>query len=153
MTETPLQGRLRFQDTLDGVIGLELLERTEELIRGRIAVTDGVRQLYGIVHGGAIATLAESLTSMGTALGVRDAGKIAMGQEINASFMRPIADGHVNAVARVRRRGRTAWNWEVEITDDAGRLCALLRTTIAVRDAPDRPSPASERGAKAESGP
>ena len=63
-------------------------------------------------------------------------GKIAMGQEINASFMRPISAGHVNALARVRRRGRTAWNWEVEITDDDGRLCALLRATIAVRDAP-----------------
>jgi uncharacterized protein (TIGR00369 family) len=59
-----------------------------------------------------------------------------MGQEINASFMRPIGSGHVNATARVRRRGRTAWNWEVEITDDEGRLCALLRATIAVRDAP-----------------
>jgi uncharacterized protein (TIGR00369 family) len=63
-------------------------------------------------------------------------GKIAMGQEINASFMRPISQGHVNALARIRRRGRTAWNWEVEITDDDGRLCALLRATIAVRDAP-----------------
>jgi 1,4-dihydroxy-2-naphthoyl-CoA hydrolase len=48
--------------------------------------------------------------------------------------MRPIRDGHVNALARVRRRGRTAWNWEIEITDDDGRLCALLRATIAVRD-------------------
>jgi 1,4-dihydroxy-2-naphthoyl-CoA hydrolase len=153
MTEAPFEGLLPLADTLDGMIGLELLERTEEVIRGRIAVTDRVRQGYGIVHGGAIATLAESLTSLGTALGVRDAGKIAMGQEINASFMRPIAHGHVNAVARVRRRGRTAWNWEVEITDDAGRLCALLRTTIAVRDVPDRPLPAFERGAEAESGP
>jgi 1,4-dihydroxy-2-naphthoyl-CoA hydrolase len=150
MTEAPLEGLLPFENTLDGMIGLELLERTEEVVRGRIAVTDRVRQLYGIVHGGAIATLAESLTSMGTALGVKDAGKIAMGQEINASFMRPIADGHVNADARVRRRGRTARNWEVEITDDAGRLCALLRTTIAVRDAPDRSFSASVRGAEAE---
>jgi uncharacterized protein (TIGR00369 family) len=65
-------------------------------------------------------------------------GKIAMGQELNVSFMRPISDGHVNATCRVRRRGRTAWNWEIEITDDAGRVCALLRATIAVRDAPGR---------------
>jgi uncharacterized protein (TIGR00369 family) len=79
---------------------------------------------------------AESLTSLGTARGVFQDGKIAMGQEINASFMRPISSGHVNAVARMRRRGRTAWNWEVEVTDDEGRLCALLRATIAVRDAP-----------------
>jgi 1,4-dihydroxy-2-naphthoyl-CoA hydrolase len=121
--------------TMDGTIGTEVVEVTDDLIRGRIAVTDGVRQPYGIVHGGAMAALAESLTSMATAQGVASEGKIAMGQEINASFMRPIGEGHVNALARVRRKGRTAWNWEVEITDDAGRVCALLRATIAVRDA------------------
>ena len=70
-----------------------------------------------------------------------------MGQEINASFMRPISRGPRQcALARVRRRGRTAWNWEVEITDDDGRLCALLRATIAVRPAPQQP--ASEAGEK-----
>jgi 1,4-dihydroxy-2-naphthoyl-CoA hydrolase len=116
-----------------------VLEVTDELVRGRLAVVDRVRQPYGIVHGGAIAALAESLTSLGTARGVMKENRIAMGQEINASFMRPITDGHVNALARVRRKGRTAWNWEVEITDDAGRLCALLRATIAVREAPERP--------------
>jgi 1,4-dihydroxy-2-naphthoyl-CoA hydrolase len=112
---------------------------TDDVVRGRIPVEDRIRQPYGIVHGGAMSTIAESLTSLGTARGVYPDGKIAMGQEINASFMRPISEGHVNAVARVRRRGRTAWNWEVEITDDKGRLCALLRATIAVRDAPSEP--------------
>jgi uncharacterized protein (TIGR00369 family) len=131
---------LPLEETMDGTIGTEVLEVGEDVIRGRITVTDRVRQPYGIVHGGAMAALAESLTSMGTAQGVASKGKIAMGQEINASFMRPISDGHINALARVRRRGRTAWNWEVEITDDAGRLCALLRATIAVRDAPSAPS-------------
>ena len=41
--------------------------------------------------------------------------------------------GH--AVARRRHRGRTTWVWEVEITDDEQRLCALVRMTIAVREA------------------
>jgi uncharacterized protein (TIGR00369 family) len=127
---------LPLEHTLDGVLGLEVIEREPELIRGRYPVTDRTRQGYGIVHGGAMLAIAESLTSMGTARGVFAERKLAMGQEINASFMRPITDGHVNALARVRRRGRTAWNWEVEITDDNGRLCALLRATIAVRDAP-----------------
>jgi 1,4-dihydroxy-2-naphthoyl-CoA hydrolase len=130
---------LPLEQTLDGLIGLEVIERNDDLIRGRIRVVDRVRQAYGIVHGGAIAALAESLTSMATALGVMEDGKIAMGQEINASFMRPITHGHVNALCRVRRKGRTAWNWEIEISDDSGRLCALLRATIAVREAPDRP--------------
>jgi len=126
------------EDTLDATLGVEVLEVTEEEIRGRMPVENRIRQPYGIVHGGAMSTIAESLTSLGTARGVFADGKIAMGQEINASFMRPISTGHVNALARVRRRGRTAWNWEVEITDDEGRLCALLRATIAVRDAPSR---------------
>jgi uncharacterized protein (TIGR00369 family) len=125
--------------SLDATLGVEVLDVTDDVIRGRMPVEDRIRQAYGIVHGGAIVAIAESLTSLGTARGVFADGKIAMGQEINASFMRPIGSGHVNALARVRRRGRTAWNWEVEITDDEGRPCALLRATIAVRDAPSGP--------------
>jgi uncharacterized protein (TIGR00369 family) len=125
-----------FEQSLDGTLGVEVVEVTDDVIRGRMPVEDRIRQGYGIVHGGAMSAIAESLTSLGTVRGVFPDGKIAMGQEINASFMRPISSGHVNALARVRRRGRTAWNWEVEITDDDGRLCALLRATIAVRDAP-----------------
>ena len=138
MSDLPA-GMVPLDQTLDGTLGVELVEVSDEVVRGRMPVEDRIRQVYGIVHGGAMSAIAESLTSLGTARGVMPEGKIAMGQEISASFMRPIAEGHVNALARVRRRGRTAWNWEVEITDDAGRLCALLRATIAVRDAPARP--------------
>jgi 1,4-dihydroxy-2-naphthoyl-CoA hydrolase len=135
MSERPAE-ILPLEQTMVGTMGTEVLETGDDFVRGRIEVTNRVRQPYGVVHGGAMAALAETLTSMGTAEGVAAEGKIAMGQEINASFMRPISEGHVNALARLRRKGRTAWNWEVEITDDAGRLCALLRATIAVRDAP-----------------
>ena len=31
---------------------------------------------------------------------------------------------------------RTTWIWDVEITDDDGRLCAVTRMTIAVRPLP-----------------
>ena len=130
---------LPLERTLDGTLGVEVVEVTDDVIRGRMPVEDRILQPYGIVHGGAMSAIAESLTSMGTARGVFADGKVAIGQEFNASFMRPISQGHVNALARVRRRGRTAWNWEVEITDDEGRLCALLRATIAVRDAPSGP--------------
>ena len=126
------------EETLNGTLGVEIVEVTDDLVRGRMPVENRIKQPYGLVHGGAISAIAETLTSLGTARGVYRDGKLAMGQEINASFMRPITAGHVNAEARVRRRGRTAWTWEVEITDDDGRLCALLRATIAVRDAPSR---------------
>ena len=117
-------------------LGIVMEQAGDGVVKGRLAVTDEVRQPFGLVHGGALLTLAESLTSFGTYEGVKDQGQVAMGQEINASLMRPITTGHVHGTATVRRRGRTAWVWEVEITDDDDRLCALIRATIAVRDAP-----------------
>ena len=134
--------------TLDGTIGVELVAVYPDTVRGRLAVTERVLQPYGIVHGGAMLALAESITSLGTARGVYAEGKVAMGQEINCSFMRPISAGHVNATARVRRKGRTAWNWEVEITDDDDRPCALIRATIAVRDAAGLSYPAGSADAR-----
>jgi 1,4-dihydroxy-2-naphthoyl-CoA hydrolase len=122
-----------------------VLERGDDYVRGRMPVTDTIRQPYGIVHGGALCAIAETLASLGTAVGVATDGKIAIGQELNVSYMRPIADGHVNALARVRRKGRTAWNWEVELTDDRERLCSLVRVTIAVRDGDPRSGARGER--------
>jgi uncharacterized protein (TIGR00369 family) len=60
-------------------------------------------------------------------------GKLAMGLANQTSFLRPITEGTIHAVARVQHRGRTTWVWDVEITDDAGRLCVVTRMTIAVR--------------------
>ncbi|MGH2978275.1 MAG: PaaI family thioesterase [Solirubrobacterales bacterium] len=123
--------------TISGTLGIEILEWEDGRSTGRIPVTERILQPFGLVHGGAMLTLAETLASHGTWVAVRDEGKLAMGQEINASLLRPITSGHVNGAAVARRRGRTAWVWDVEITDDDGRLCALVRATIAVR-APER---------------
>jgi 1,4-dihydroxy-2-naphthoyl-CoA hydrolase len=125
--------------TLDRTLGIEMEVGEGDTWRGHFPVTDAVRQPYGIVHGGAFLALAESITSAGTWHGVKDNGQLAMGQEISASLLRPISEGTVHGTATVRRRGRTAWVWDVEITDDEDRLCALIRATIAVRDAPSEP--------------
>ena len=47
-------------DCLDGTLGFEVLEVGEEHVRGRVAVTDRIKQVYGLVHGGAYAALAET---------------------------------------------------------------------------------------------
>jgi uncharacterized protein (TIGR00369 family) len=122
--------------TMIGTLGIETMAAEDGVVRGRIPVSDRILQPYGLVHGGALLTLAETLASHGTWVGVKDEGNVALGQEINASLLRPISSGNVNGVATPRRRGRTAWVWDIEITDDDGRLCALVRATIAVRPAP-----------------
>ncbi len=122
--------------TFDALYGLEILSHDAQEARGQVAVSDQVKQPMGLVHGGVFASIAESLTSMATASAVWDQGKSAQGLSNQTSFLRPITEGTVHAVARRRHRGRTTWVWEVEITDDQERLCALVRMTIAVRDRP-----------------
>jgi uncharacterized protein (TIGR00369 family) len=125
-----------FEQTFDGLYGLEVLEFGDELVRAQVKVRDEVRQGMGLVHGGLYASMAESITSGATAAAVFPEGKTAQGLSNQTSFLRPIFDGTVHAVARRRHRGRTTWVWEVDITDDQDRLCALVRMTIAVRDLP-----------------
>jgi 1,4-dihydroxy-2-naphthoyl-CoA hydrolase len=118
------------------LIGLEYLETDGEAVRARVAVTDDVRQPFGLVHGGVYSLIAESVCSATTGRAVADQGLVAMGQSNGATLLRPVTSGHVNAVARTRHRGRTTWIWDVEFTDDDGNLCALVRMTIAVRPRP-----------------
>jgi len=121
----------------DALYGLEVLEVSEELVRAQVAVRDELRQPSGLVHGGVLASIAETLASLGTLAVVVAQGNAAMGSSNATSFLRPILGGTIHARALRRHRGRTTWVWDVEITDDEDRLCALSRMTIAVRPLPD----------------
>ena len=125
-----------FERSFDGTLGFEMLEIDEGTARGRIPVSDRVKQPFGLVHGGALAGISESLCSQATGQGVWEQGMSAQGLSNHTSFVRPITDGCVHVEARCRHRGRTTWVWEVDITDDDGRLCALSRVTVAVRPRP-----------------
>ena len=102
------------------LLAIEITERTDDEIRARLPVTDGLRQPLGLVHGGVFATLADALT-------------VTEGRAISnqTSFLRPITEGTIHARARRRHQGRTTAVWEVDVTDDAGRLCALVRVTAS----------------------
>lgn len=119
--------------TFDGLYGLQIDAVQDGLVTAHVDVRDHHKQPAGLVHGGVYASMAESITSMATHLAVAEEGKTAQGLSNQTSFLRPILEGTIHATARRRHRGRTTWLWEVEITDDQERLCALVRMTIAVR--------------------
>jgi uncharacterized protein (TIGR00369 family) len=121
---------------LNETLGIEYLGGTAERAEGRFEVTDQVRQPFGIVHGGAFAALAETVCSAATYAAVAEDGMVAMGQSNQATFLRPVSSGHVRCVATARHSGRTTWVWDCELTDDEGRLCSLVRMTVAVRPQP-----------------
>jgi 1,4-dihydroxy-2-naphthoyl-CoA hydrolase len=98
-----------------------------------VEVRRELMQPWGLVHGGVYAAMAESLASWATGLAVAGEGNIVLGMANNTSFLRPISQGTIHAAATRRHRGRTTWIWDVDITDDDGRLCATSRVTIAVR--------------------
>jgi uncharacterized protein (TIGR00369 family) len=125
----------------DRLYGLELLAYSETEVRARVQVRDEIKQPAGLVHGGVYASIAESMTSLATALAVLAQGEMAMGLSNNTSFLRPVTEGVVHALATRVHRGRTTWVWDVRFSDDAERTCAVTRMTIAVRPAPPGRNP------------
>src|SRR3954469_19509092 len=121
------------EETLDSHLGFEIIEVKEDSARAQVPVTNRTLQPYGLVHGGVYAALAESVASLATAAAVWGDGNIAVGLSNATSFVRPATTGTVHATARRRHRGRTTWIWDVDMTDDDGRLCATTRVTMAVR--------------------
>lgn len=120
----------------DALIGTEWLSDDPDDARARIPIRDDLRQPVGLMHGGVMSSLVESVCSRATALAVMDDGMAAMGQSIAVSFIRPITAGHAEVKARARHRGRTTWVWDAEVLNADGRLCALAQMTIAVRPRP-----------------
>jgi uncharacterized protein (TIGR00369 family) len=120
----------------DALVGTEWLDDDPEHARARVPMRDELRQPVGLLHGGVMSTLVESVCSRATALAVMGDGMIAMGQSIGVNFIRPITEGHAEVHARARHRGRTTWVWDSEISDADDRLCALAQMTIAVRPIP-----------------
>ena len=116
--------------------GLELVECTDEVVRGRVPVEEHLTQPLGLVHGGVHAAIAEGLASLGTNYGVAADGMVGLGMSNDSSFLRPVESGTIHGTARRRHRGRTTWVWDVELADDEGRLCALSRVTVALRPGP-----------------
>jgi uncharacterized protein (TIGR00369 family) len=112
---------------LSGLIDLEIVSCADGEVHARVPVTNACKQPLGLVHGGVYGVIADALTAR--------AGRVISS---HVSFLRPVTGGTIHAVARRRHRGRTTAVWEVDLADDAGRLCALVRTTIQVPD-PDTP--------------
>jgi len=133
----PYRSLMPVAESFIGLIGLEIDDLVEVGHRsGRLPVVRAVCQPMGIVHGGIYAAIAETLSSIGTADGVTDEGKVALGMSNHTSFLRPVSAGSVHADAHAIHRGRTTWLWDVEMRDDDRKLCATARVTIAVREPP-----------------
>jgi uncharacterized protein (TIGR00369 family) len=118
-------------DTAVARLGIEFLEVGPDFIKARVPVDARTRQPYGILHGGVSVVLAETLGSCGAAYS-SPPGTRAVGLDINANHLRATTAGWVTGVARAVHVGRSTQVWQIDLSDEAGRLTCVSRLTMAI---------------------
>ena len=117
------------QKTLMQQLGIEYLEKREGFVKAKMPVDERTKQPMGILHGGASLALAETIGSMGSAL-LLDLDKYDVrGANINANHVGAASSGWVYGVAEIIHRGRYTHVWNINITDEEGRLISVSRLT------------------------
>jgi len=112
---------------LDTKLGLVMTELTAERVVGSIPV-DGNQQPFGLLHGGATATLVETLASMGAMMhGHPD--RAGVGVDLNVTHLRASRSGRVTGTATAVHLGRNVVTYQVDVRDEEGRLTATGRLT------------------------
>ena len=120
--------------TLIERLGIGLTEVGAERTAGSMPVA-GNTQPAGLLHGGATASLAETLASVAAQ---QHAGtdRAAVGLELNATHHRGVRSGSVHGVASAIHLGRSTAAYEIIVTDDAGRRVCTARLTCMILDTP-----------------
>lgn len=125
------------ESPFDVLLGTEWISNDPDNAVARLPMKDEHRQPMGIMHGGVMASLVESLCSMATGTAVVPENRIAMGQGVSISYHRPVSGGGIQVEAEAVHRGRMTWVWRATIKDFDGNTCAMAQMTMAVRPAPD----------------
>jgi 1,4-dihydroxy-2-naphthoyl-CoA hydrolase len=112
--------------------GVRMVTLGEGSARGELDITDDVRQPGGVLHGGALVTLADTVASIG-AIAAAPAGRTALTVNLTAAFIRPVHGGTVVAEARELHGGTELAVWEVVVRDSEARLVAKVMTTLRLR--------------------
>lgn len=115
-------------------IGIEYTEIGDDFLSGKMPVDERTMQPMNILHGGASVVLAETLGSVASYLCIDSTTKIPVGLDINANHIRSATKGYVYGKAKAVHIGRTTHVWQIEITDEEGKLVCTSRLTMAVID-------------------
>ena len=124
---------LDWLNTLGGWLGATQLRFTAasgDEVRCEFDVADHHLQPFGLVHGGVMCGVIETVTSIGATIHVRPLGQEAVGLENSTSFIRAVSSGKLRAVARPISRGRTNQLWEAWIHDDRDRIVSQGRVRL-----------------------
>ena len=117
-------------DGFDKHIGLEILSATEDEVVGRVEVTPELLQPYGLLHGGVLCSVVETLGSVAGAVWFGDRGNV-VGTSNPTNVLRAVRKGVLTAVATPIHRGRSQQLWTVDVRDEQDRLVAKGELRVA----------------------
>ncbi len=123
-----------YEGTIHETLGIRILEAGPDKVVLEMDVGPRVHQPFGLLHGGASSTIAESAASIGAYLSCDyENGEYSMGVDLNITHLRTRRDGTVTATATPIRRGRSTHVWGIELADENGEIVAVARCTLAIR--------------------
>jgi 1,4-dihydroxy-2-naphthoyl-CoA hydrolase len=120
-------------NTMNDLIGIRFIEVGENYLKATMPVDHRTRQAYGLLHGGASVTLAETVGSVGSVLVVDPEQSFCVGVEINANHLRSVKEGFVTATAIPLHLGMSSHVWDIKIIDKNEKLICVSRLTVYVK--------------------
>ena len=102
-----------------------------------LRVTDRHKQIHGVVHGGVLASLADTAGAMAVYSILPHGTRLAT-VEMTINYLEAVNGGKILAEARVLRLGRTLAVAECEIKDAEGKLAAKSLLTFAILSAANK---------------
>lgn len=121
------------KNTMMETLEIEFIDISESQLVAKMPVTPKVHQPDGVLHGGAMVALAESVGSAASMLFLDSENFYIRGIEISANHVKSVKDGEVFAYANVIHQGRTTQLWDIKIKDSQDHLVSVVTlTTIAL---------------------
>jgi 1,4-dihydroxy-2-naphthoyl-CoA hydrolase len=111
-------------------MGIHFVRATADEVIAELEIGPQHHQAYGIVHGGVLCGLIETVASVGAALAAMPRGHSVVGLENSTSFLTAMRAGKLRATARPLTRGRRTQVWEATVTDAEGRAAASGRVRL-----------------------
>lgn len=118
------------KNTLMETLEIVYIEAGEGYLKAKMPVNPRVHQPMGLLHGGAMLALAESVGSAASMMFAY--GQDVRGIEVSANHVKSKKEGEVYGTARIVHKGRSIHLWEVRITDEDDQLISLCKITNMV---------------------
>lgn len=113
-------------------IGLKIVSISPEKIEATLQAREELSNRAGVLHGGAIMTLADTIGGVGTTANLpKGSNTVTIESKTNFFAAVPIGDT-AHAECTPLHRGRTTQVWQTKITRGDGRLAALVTQTQLV---------------------